>query len=376
MAENLDCVASNLLCHESTNTSLDDLDFNASNDVFWGILSWLHKYHQDRSQHPNLDNNGSLMGLLLQTEERIVKMVGKERDLLPKDDYLKRLRDGHLDMRVRREALDWIWKAYAHHKFGPVTFCLSVNYFDRFLSVHEFPSEKAWIVQLLAVACLSLAGKLEEPEMPQLVDLQVGEPKFVFEAKTIQRMELLVLNTLKWRLQACTPCSFIDYFLTKSNDDQLPSTASIFRAVQLILSTIKGIDFLEFKPSEIAAAVAIFVSGDMQAQGIDNAISHIHVQKEMVIKCVELIKDSPWMNGSANVAIASTAPYVADRPDGVVLDSACLSYEIEDITVESCASSAHSVITSDTKKRKTRETTMLSGTGHENRHTPKSKQFG
>lgn len=42
-----------------------------------------------------------------------------------------------------------------------------------------------------------------------------------------------------------------------------------------------GIDFLEFKPSEIAAAVAISVSGeDEQAQNIDKAIScFIHVEK-------------------------------------------------------------------------------------------------
>jgi cyclin D1/2/4 len=73
---------------------------------------------------------------------------------------------------------------------------------------------------------------------------QVAEPKFVFEAKTIQRMELLVLSTLRWRMQAFTPCSFIDYFLSKINNVQLPSTLSISRSVQLIISTIKGLSLI------------------------------------------------------------------------------------------------------------------------------------
>ncbi|TXG60110.1 hypothetical protein EZV62_014683 [Acer yangbiense] len=421
MAENLDCVASNLLCTETTNTCFDDLDCNDTNDVFWVSLSWHHKNNQNNIQHPNFDNNRSLMGLPLQTEERIREMIEKERDHLPKDDYLKRLRSGDLDLRVRRQALDWISKvasllfffffffkwhsfhffacfvlfdllimpfyklnllfkwfcsvtwlwilssmcslilidnANAHYKFGPLSFSLSVNYFDRFLSIYELPREKTWAVQLLAVACLSLAAKLEETEMPQLVDLQingqVGEPKFVFEGKTIQRMELLILNTLKWRMQSCTPCSFIDYFLTKINDNQHPSATSISKSLQLILSTIKGIDFLEFKPSEIAAAVAISVSGDMQPQDIDKAMSLIHVEKERAMKCVELIKDLSLMNGCANVAAngSTTSSSVPQSPDGV-LDAACLSYKSEDITVGSCAnSSSHNIISSDIKRRK------------------------
>ena len=32
---------------------------------------------------------------------------------------------------------------------------------------------KAWMMQLLAVACLSLAAKMEETEVPLILDLQV-----------------------------------------------------------------------------------------------------------------------------------------------------------------------------------------------------------
>lgn len=81
------------------------------------------------------------------------------------------------------------------------------------------------------------------PYLILCVNWQVGDPKFLFEAKTIQRMELLVLSTLKWKMQALTPCSFIDYFLSKiiADDRLLPSMSSICRSTQLILGTIIGL---------------------------------------------------------------------------------------------------------------------------------------
>lgn len=65
----------------------------------------------------------------------------------------------------------------------------------------------------------------------------------MFEAKTIRRMELLVLQTLEWKMQALTPCSFIDYFLSKINGDKHLSTSPFPRSVQLILNTIKSLSF-------------------------------------------------------------------------------------------------------------------------------------
>ncbi|CAE6094297.1 unnamed protein product [Arabidopsis arenosa] len=219
-----------------------------------------------------------------ESEEFIREMVEKEKQHLPSDDYIKRLRSGDLDLNVgRREALNWIWKACEEHQFGPLCFCLSMNYLDRFLSVHDLPSGKGWILQLLAVACLSLAAKIEETEVPMLIDLQVGDPQFVFEAKSVQRMELLVLNRLKWRLRAITPCSYIIYFLRKMNKcDQEPSNTLISRSLQVIASTTKGIDFMEFRPSEVAAAVALSVSGELHTVHFDNSPLFSLLQKSKV----------------------------------------------------------------------------------------------
>ncbi|PPR95130.1 hypothetical protein GOBAR_AA25539 [Gossypium barbadense] len=296
MEENLDCSASNLLCSENASSCFDDdLDCNAIKE--FGVSPDCDHHLKNQifnQQDPFFINNRStyLMGssrFAIQSDDRIKEMVEKEVEHLPEDDYLKRLRSGDLDL----------------------------------------SRGKTWTVQLLAVACLSIAAKMEETKVPLSVDLQVGEPKFVFEAKTIYRMEVLVLSTLKWKTQVITPCSFIDYFLS--------------------------IDFLEFRPSEIAAAIAISVSGDMQTLSIDKAVSSFaFVGKGRVLKCVELMKDLTFINGAAaktaNVATQHSASTVPQSPIGVLDAAACLSYKSDEITVGSCANSSHS--SPDIRRRK------------------------
>lgn len=73
----------------------------------------------------------------------------------------------------RREAVEWMLKVTAHYSFSALTAVLAVDYLDRFLVSVHFQKEKPWMVQLTAVACLSLAAKVEETQVPLLLDLQV-----------------------------------------------------------------------------------------------------------------------------------------------------------------------------------------------------------
>ncbi|KAJ8476171.1 hypothetical protein OPV22_019898 [Ensete ventricosum] len=227
---------------------------------------------------------GDFYGEPLQSEDRIALMVERESHHLPEVDYAGRLRRGQLDLAARSDAIDWIQRVHAHYKFGPLSAYLSVNYLDRFLSAYKLPQGKASMTQLLSVACLSIAAKVEEAEVPLSLELQVGEAKYVFEARTIRRMELLVLSTLKWRMQAVTPFSFIDYFLYKLCDEKSPDNLLIYHSMDLILGTIREIDFLEFRPSEIAAAVALSALKETQDSGIDKFLTCLsHVDKERVL---------------------------------------------------------------------------------------------
>nr|QYW07124.1 cyclin D2-1 [Dimocarpus longan] len=351
MAPSFDSAVSSLLCAEDNNSIFDDINNGAA--VEESEATWHHRRHGTRNQNRSFDGGDRLPSL--QSDECLALLLEKECQHLPNSDYLKRLQSGDFDLVARKEAIDWIAKVIAHFGFGPLCGYLSLNYLDRFLSAYELPKGKAWMMQLLAVTCLSLAAKMEETEVPLSLDLQVGESKFLFEARTIQRMELLVLSTLKWRMQAITPFSFIDYFMHKINDDddddnQIALRTLVLKSVQLIISTTKGIDFLEFKPSEIAAGVALSVAGETKTVDAEKAISALsqYVEKERVIKCMKTLHDLSLIGGSTKGASGSV-PSLPQSPIGV-LDAACLSYKSDDTTVGSCTNSSHN--TPDTKRRK------------------------
>jgi cyclin D1/2/4 len=54
-------------------------------------------------------------------------------------------------------------------------------------------------------------------------------------------MELLVLSTLKWRMQAVTPFSYIDYFLHQLSGGNAPSRRAVQQATELILCISRGV---------------------------------------------------------------------------------------------------------------------------------------
>lgn len=92
-----------LLCTETKNLCFDDLDSLANDD----------QKIQEKSKVLNFDYGRSvaLIDLLpCLSEESFSVMLEREKVFLPKDDYLKRLRIGDLDLNHRREAVNWIWK--------------------------------------------------------------------------------------------------------------------------------------------------------------------------------------------------------------------------------------------------------------------------
>ncbi|XP_029119324.1 cyclin-D4-1 isoform X2 [Elaeis guineensis] len=327
--------SSNLLCTED-NTSImvfDDGELEGFDEGAKGYdPGWIPEKRSDFY-------GDFLKGFPVQSEEFIASLVEKELEHIPGEDYAKRLLSRDLDISVRGDAIDWIGKVHAHHSFGPLSAYLSVNYVDRFLSACELPEGKAWMAQLLSVACLSLAAKMDENEVPLSLDLQVGEAQYSFEARTIQRMELLVLSTLKWRMQAVTPFSFIDYFLQKFNDGKSPTKSLVLHSVELILNTVRGTGFLGFRPSEIAAAVALLALKEIQIVEIENNLTRcIHVDKERVLRCYEEIKAMTLVGKESSKSASPSVSPIPHSPIGV-LNVAFLSSKSDDITVGSHAKS-------------------------------------
>ncbi|KAI9165630.1 hypothetical protein LWI28_017750 [Acer negundo] len=164
---------------------------------------------------------------------------------------------------ARLNAIEWIFNTRAKFGFQFQTAYLSVDYFDRFLSKRFIDDGKLWAIRLLSVACLSLAAKMEECKVPALSEFKLED--FDFENIVIQRMELLVLNTLEWKLGSITPFAFLHYFISKLCDECSSRPKELVsEAVELIMTTTKEINLMDHRPSIIAAAAVLAASDDDQ----------------------------------------------------------------------------------------------------------------
>ncbi|GAU42168.1 hypothetical protein TSUD_305130 [Trifolium subterraneum] len=195
---------------------------------------------------------------------------------------------------IRRESVEWILKVNAHYSFSPLTAILAVNYFDRFLFSFRFQNEKPWMTQLAAVACLSLAAKMEETHVPLLLDLQVEESRYLFEAKTIKKMEILVLSTLGWKMNPATPLSFIDYIIRRLGLKDRLCWEFLKRCEGVLLSVIRSDSkFMSYLPSVLATATMIHVFNSVEPSLGDEyqnqLLGILGINKDKVDECCKLI---------------------------------------------------------------------------------------
>lgn len=206
-------------------------------------------------------------------------------------------------MAARKEAVHWIYTVKAHYGFSALTTVLAVNYFDRFVSSLQFQRDKPWMSQLAAVACLSLAAKVEETHVPLLLDLQVEESRFVFEAKTIQRMELLVLSTLKWRMHPVTPISFFSHIVRRLGLKTHLHWEFLWRCERLLLSVISDSRFACSLPSVLATATMLHVINEIEPHNPveyqDQLLSVLKVDQEKVDECYKLMVETSGGHGSS-----------------------------------------------------------------------------
>ncbi|XP_020212663.1 cyclin-D5-1 isoform X2 [Cajanus cajan] len=233
----MDDLSSSLLCQENE-TCLEE-----------GGEELEHPFVE--SQHDCGVSEDEHVGILI---EREVVLGFKRDESLVLGDWVKR---------ARMEAIDWILK-----------------------------SEKCWAIRLLSIACLSLAAKMEECNVPGLSEFKLDD--YSFEGKVIQKMELLVLSTLEWKMGIVTPFDFLSYFHTKLCKDSPPSP--IFsKTMQFIFTTMKEVNLMDHKPSVIAAA-ATLVAMDQQLtiEAVELKMSSIPqyrlLEPKDVFECYNLIQ--------------------------------------------------------------------------------------
>ncbi|GAB2222453.1 hypothetical protein Drorol1_Dr00013674 [Drosera rotundifolia] len=274
------------------------LDQQSPTSVFFDAL-YCEEEEEDQ-QHWEDENSGENGGLdlpsLKLTDQDLIWDGPELSNLLSKEkgNSLLETLEGNPSMGLARsETVGWILRVHAHYSFHALTAFLAVNYFDRFLSSFQFQREKPWMAQLAAVACLSLAAKVEETHVPLLLDLQVEDANYVFEAKTIQRMEILVLSTLGWKMNPVTPHSFVDYIARRLGLKNHLCWEFLRRTERALVSLISDSRVMSYLPSVIAAAVVLHVFDSLAPSNGDEyqneVLGILGSDKDKVEACGKLI---------------------------------------------------------------------------------------
>ncbi|KAE8704148.1 Cyclin-D3-1 [Hibiscus syriacus] len=258
----------------------------------------------------------------------------------------------------RFDAVEWMLKVNAHYSFSALTAVLAVNYFDRLLFSFRFQSDKPWMTQLAAVACLSLAAKVEETQVPLLLDLQVEESKYVFEAKTIQRMEILVLSTLQWKMNPVTPIPFLDYIARRLGLKGHCCWKFLRRCDQILLSVISDSRFLCFLPSVMAIAVMLQVM-DIELEFQNQLLGNLGIDKDKVDESCKLIMELARTRVEGNRSNKRRFSSIPGSPIGVM--DFCFN---SDRSYDSWAVSSSSSPELVSKKIKTRQEQFLERLDH------------
>lgn len=211
---------------------------------------------------------------------------------------------------ARLEAITWILRTRKTFGFHFHTAYLSMIYFDRFISSRSIDRRYSWVVKLISVACISLASKMEEVQVPSSPEFQTDG--VIFESKSVKRVELGILSTLQWRMNYTTPFAFLRYFIMRFSRQDSPPRETISRTVRYILALMKEIHLMSHRPSVIAAAASLVV--------INNSLTRTTLETQMnsvaypgflniedVFRCYNLLQqlDVENLRSTANVSSAS-----------------------------------------------------------------------
>ncbi|GMI77566.1 Cyclin D6;1 [Hibiscus trionum] len=265
--------------------------------------------------------------------DTISAVFSSESDHMPCLNYLQCLKTSDFYASFRQEACSLIFQAHVSCNLDPYTPYLAVTYMDRFISRQDIPQGNPWVLRLLVIACISLAAKMKNIHV--CYSNFQREEGLIFDASAIQRMELLILDALDWRMRSITPFSFIGFFVSLFGLKDPPLIQALKdRATHLIFQARNEIELLEFKPSTIAASALLVASHELfplQFTSFETSIlSCEYMNKENVLKCFNAMLE--MVVNEKNESIVDTVSSLSTRTPTSVLDCQCTKSETESTT--------------------------------------------
>ncbi|KAL5774635.1 hypothetical protein ACOSP7_012192 [Xanthoceras sorbifolium] len=269
-----------------------------------------------------------------QQYDTILDLFVSESDHMPSQDFTKCLEMADFFVSFRQEAVSLILQAQFSCNFEPCIPYLAVTYLDRFISRQEIQLGKPWVLKLLVISCISLAAKMKNTHF-SLSEFQ-REEGFIFDAQTIHRMELIILDALNWRMRSITPFSFLCFFISLFKLKDPPLTQALKdRATDIIFRAHNEVKLLEFRPSVIAASALLLSSHELfplQFPSFKTSISSCeYVNKENLLKCFDTMQEMMEIEGFDSMSSSTITPVG-------VLDYKCSKSSVSETTTTITAS--------------------------------------
>uniref|UniRef100_A0A804U6H4 Cyclin-like domain-containing protein n=1 Tax=Zea mays TaxID=4577 RepID=A0A804U6H4_MAIZE len=242
---------------------------------------------------------------------------------------------------ARRATVEWVFEAY--FGFSHRTAYLAVSYMDRFC-LHRCMDRSVmpWAARLLAVACVSLAAKMEEYRAPALPEFRADD-EYDFSSVSIRRMELLVLSTLGWRMGDVTPLDYLPCLsssrLRRGGDGGLVAA----KAAALIFSTAEAASVLDYRPSTVAvAAVLAAAHGAVTKEALESKMSSLSPSSLLDKDDVHACYSTMMLNESSSATPSKLLAAKRPAPSASGSTGAGSPYESVDADSSSFAAAADS----------------------------------
>ncbi|KAK3226334.1 hypothetical protein Dsin_006196 [Dipteronia sinensis] len=229
-------------------------------------------------------------------DEATIMCLDKELSYMPQPGYLDYLLSNNNLMHSRSKAIQWLVKSRSRLNLSFGTVFSAANYLDRFLSLNQCHGWRYWMIELLSVACVSVASKFIETSAPSLQEIQMDDLDYSFQSNTIKRMELTLLHALGWRLACVTTYSYVELLISNldSIDSQLFDELTT-RVTKLLLGSMLDIKLLKYRPSVVAVSALWCTLDDQLIPSSHSHIAYItrpfnQYQKDDVVKCHRIMK--------------------------------------------------------------------------------------
>lgn len=191
----------------------------------------------------------------LLSDNRVLDSLMKlEEHYTPSSDYFKIIQK-EITPYMRRLVVQWMFEVCEEQRSEDDVFLLAVNIFDRFLSIVNIRKNQ---LQLLGTTCMFIASKSRET-IPLTAEKLVIYTDNSVTLEELLNWEILVLNRLRWDINAVLPNQFLEYLLARLELPKCLDKDTDIRKPVLTYISICCTDFLfsNFTPPSMIAGASV-----------------------------------------------------------------------------------------------------------------------